>query len=365
MLSTSLRPHSINAINHASDIAAARRAGQLLARQLGFDEVRAGQLALLISEAATNILKHAGDGRIYLSATLGERRGVDVVAVDSGPGIGNMAQALRDGVSSVGTAGTGLGAMRRLADEFDAYAPRDKGAVFFMRLWSGPDDSGMSPALAARPGMFTFGALSLPIASEESNGDAWAVAFDRAGVALLSIDGLGHGDLAAAAARAALDCMAEAPFRTPSAQLDACHGALRATRGAAMAAVQLSYAGAGGRPDPDGVASLRFAGIGNIAGCLMGGAMDSTMASGKRRQMVSHNGIVGHNMRKVQEFDHPCAPGSLFIMHSDGVSTQWDLDAQPGLAACHPLVIAAVLLRDHARARDDASVMVLRFGGHA
>ena len=357
MLSTSLRPHSIVAITHASDIAAARRAGQSLAQNLGFDDLRTGQLALLISEAATNIIKHAGDGRIYLSATLGERAGIDIVAVDSGPGIGNMMQALRDGVSTVGTAGTGLGAMRRLADEFDAWAPRDKGAVFFMRLWAGADESGISPALANQPGMFTFGALSLPIASEDTNGDAWAIAADRAGVALLSIDGLGHGELAAAAAKAGLECMAAGPFRTPGEQINACHGALHGTRGAAMAAVTISYAGAGGRPAGDGNASLRFAGVGNIAACLMDGA--------KRRQMVSHNGIVGHNLRKVQEFDHPCEPGSLFIMHSDGISTQWDLDSHPGLSACHPLIIAAVMLRDYARARDDASVLVLRYSGHA
>ena len=359
MSSNSLRPHSIVAITHASDIAAARRAGQSLAQELGFDDVRAGQLALLISEAATNIIKHAGEGRIYLSATLaGARFGIDVIAADSGPGIGNMMQALRDGVSSVGTAGTGLGAMRRLADEFDAYAPRDKGAVFFMRLWgadSDGDHAGMSPALAGKPGLFAFGALSLPIASEESNGDGWAIACDRAGISLMSIDGLGHGDLAAAAARAALGCMDEGPFRTPAAQIEACHGALRATRGAALAVAQITYPRSGATPDSD--ASLRFAGIGNIAACLVG--------VGKRRQMVSHNGIVGHNVRKVQEFDHPCEPGSLFIMHSDGLSTQWDLESHPGLADCHPLVIAAVLLRDYARARDDASVMVLRYHGGA
>ena len=349
VLITSLRPHAIVAVTHASDIAQARRAGHSLAQDLGFDEVRAGQLALLISEAATNIIKHAGDGRIYLSATLQDgRHGIDVVAVDQGPGIGNMLQALRDGVSSVGTAGTGLGAMRRLADEFDAYAPRDKGAVFYMRLW------GEAGETAPAPAMFSFGALSLPIASEDSNGDAWAIASDRAGVALMSIDGLGHGELAAGAARAALDCMAEGPFRPPAVQLDACNGALRATRGAALAVAQISYPGSAGA-DHAAEATLRFAGIGNIAACLMG--------VGKRRQMVSHNGIVGHNMRKVQEFEHPCAPGSLFIMHSDGLSTQWDLDSYPGLADCNPLVIAAVLLRDCARARDDASVMVLRYNG--
>jgi anti-sigma regulatory factor (Ser/Thr protein kinase) len=357
VLSNSLRPHSIVAITHASDIAAARRAGQSLAQQLGFDDVRAGELALIISEAATNIIKHAGDGRIFLSATLeGSRSGIDIVAADNGPGIGNMMQALRDGVSTTGTAGTGLGALRRLADEFDAWAPRDKGAVFFMRLWSGPDTSGVSPAIATKPGMFSFGALSLPIASEDLNGDAWAIASDRAGISMMSIDGLGHGELAAQAANAALDCMATGPFRTPAAQIDACHLALRATRGAAMAVAQISYAGAGGRIDLNGEASLRFAGIGNIAACLLG--------EEKRRQMVSHNGIVGNNMRKVQEFDHPCPSGSLFIMHSDGLSTQWDLESHPGLADCHPMVIAAVLLRDYARARDDASVMVLRYTGN-
>jgi anti-sigma regulatory factor (Ser/Thr protein kinase) len=355
-LTTSLRAHQIVAVNHASDIAQARRAGQALAQQLAFDETRSGQLALLISEAATNIIKHAGDGRIFLSAVYdGERAGIDVLAVDAGPGIGNLGLALRDGVSSVGTAGTGLGAMRRLADEFDVFAPRDKGSVFFMRLWAGEQaaDEGMAP--------FAFGALSLPIASEDSNGDGWAIAADRAGVALMSIDGLGHGELAAQAASAALECMAMGPFRQPGAQIEACHTALRATRGAAMAVAQLAY------PRMDGeTPQLRFAGIGNIAACLIDPDDGSgASAGGKRRQMISHNGIVGHNMRKVQQFELPCPAGCLLVMHSDGLSTQWDLNAYPGLASCHPLVIAAVLLRDFGRARDDASVLVLRYRGGA
>ena len=185
-LTTSLRPHHTIAISHASDIAAARRAGQSMADKIGFNEVGAGRLALIISEAATNILKHAGDGRIFLSeARSGAHRGIDVVALDAGPGIGNLAYALRDGVSSVGTAGTGLGAMRRLADEFDAYAPRDKGAAFSMRLWNG------TPPAAPFP-PFTSGALTVPIASEEECGDAWGMAYEHGALSLLSIDGLGH-----------------------------------------------------------------------------------------------------------------------------------------------------------------------------
>lgn len=338
-LTSSLRPHRTIAITHASDIAAARRAGQGMADALGFDEVGVGRLALLVSEAATNILKHAGDGRLFLSeARSGVHRGIDVVALDSGPGIGNLAYALRDGVSSVGTAGTGLGAMRRLADEFDAYAPLDKGAAFFTRLWKGPAPTG--PHLP-----YSFGALTVPIASEDECGDAWALWCDHGALAMMSVDGLGHGPDAAAASHAALTAMAARPNLSPGPQVDNCHLALRATRGAALAVAQIEFGGD----------HVRFAGIGNIAACIIDGA--------SRKQMVSHNGIVGHNMRKVQEFNHPCPPGSLIVMHSDGLSTSWDLGQYPGLSVCNPALIAAVLLRDFGRARDDASVLVVRYHG--
>lgn len=338
-LTTSLRPHRTIAVTHASDIAAARRAGQSMADAIGFSEVGAGRLALMISEAATNILKHAVEGRIFLSeARSGAQRGIDVVALDAGPGIGNMAYALRDGVSSVGTAGTGLGAMRRLADEFDAYAPRDKGAAFFMRLWNG------APPAAPYP-PFTFGALTVPIASEDECGDAWAMACDHGALSLMAVDGLGHGASAAAAAHAALAAMSARPNLAPAAQIESCHLALRATRGAALSVAQLDL----------GTHHLRFAGIGNVAACIIDGA--------SRKQMVSHNGIVGHNMRKVQQFEHACPPGSLIIMHSDGLSTTWDLALYPGLSICNPALIAAILLRDFGRARDDASVLVVRYLG--
>jgi anti-sigma regulatory factor (Ser/Thr protein kinase) len=337
-LISSLQPHSAFAITHTSDIAAARRAGQRMAGAIGMDETCSGKLALLISEAATNILKHASDGRVFVSEVRrGEARGIDVVALDRGPGIGNLANALRDGVSSVGTAGTGLGAMRRLADEFDAYAPRDKGAAFFMRLWNGAPPP--APTVAV-------GAVCIPIAGELENGDAWAVAPLRNGVALMSVDGLGHGADAALAAGAAVATLAARPALAPAAQMDACHQSLRATRGAAMAVAQLDF----------GKDELRFAGIGNISACVIDGAA--------RKQMVSHNGIVGHNMRKVQEFAHPCPPGALVVLHSDGIGTGWDLASYPGLAACNPALVAAVLLRDFGRARDDASVLVARYLGH-
>jgi hypothetical protein len=74
--------------------------------------------------------------------------------------------------------------------------------------------------------------------------------------------------------------------------------------------------------------------------------------------MVSHNGTVGHQMRRVQEFVYPWPAEALVILHSDGLATQWRL--LPGLAARDPALIAAILYRDFRRGRDDVTVLVAR-----
>ncbi|MEN3274277.1 MAG: hypothetical protein V7631_67 [Massilia sp.] len=320
---------------HASDIAAARRAGQKLATELGFNETRAGMLALIVTEAGTNLLKHAGEGTLYLNVSQSEGvPGVDVLAVDNGPGILDVDACLRDGMSTAGTSGTGLGALGRLSDEFDVYSTPGNGALFFMRLWR--DDP------APRLCRVEVGALAVPLAGEDECGDGWGVACDGQGATLLAADGLGHGPDAAAAARAAIRELEHRPASGPGPLIDAAHQALRVTRGAALAAARIDF-------EADVV---RFAGVGNIGAYVIDGD--------DRRALVSHNGIVGHNMRKVQEFTVPCPPGALCILHSDGIQTQWNLDRYPGLLARSPALIAAMLMRDFIRRRDDAMVLVVR-----
>jgi anti-sigma regulatory factor (Ser/Thr protein kinase) len=334
-LISSLNTQHAYPIVHASDIAAARRAGQKLATGLGFDEARAGTLALIVTEAGTNLLKHAGEGMLYLNVAQSEGvPGVDVLAVDSGPGIADLDACLRDGMSTAGTAGTGLGALRRLSSEFDVYSTPGNGALFFMRLWR--DE--------AAPGLcrVDIGALTVPLAGEDECGDGWGVACDPAGATLMAADGLGHGPQAAAAAQAAIEQLRRLPGSEPGPLVEAAHEALRSTRGAALAAARIDF-------END---VIRFAGIGNIGAYVIDGDT--------RRALVSHNGIVGHNMRKVQEFSAPCPPGALVILHSDGIQTQWDLDRYPGLLARSPVLVAAMLMRDFIRRRDDAMVLVVR-----
>src|SRR5690606_34360974 len=127
--------------------------------------------------------------------------------------------------------------------------------------------------------------------------------------------------------------------------LDTCHHALARTRGAAVATAKLIASAERGV----------FAGVGNIVGRVE--------ASPAHRHLVSHNGTVGHTMRKVQEFAFPWPRGALLVMHSDGLGTHWDFASYPGLTVRHPGLIAAVLYRDYDRGRDDVSVVVVRNRG--
>ena len=328
-------------VGEPSEIAAVRRAGNMLARRIGFDDVRTGQLAILITEAATNIVKHAGHGEILLrKVTRGGTQGIEVLAIDKGPGMRNVAQYMEDGQSTAGTYGVGLGAIRRLSQEFDLYSLPGMGTVLMMVVWG----TTVNAPIPADPG-WQVGAVCLPLASEEVSGDAWNVVFEGHEMSLVMADGLGHGPHAAEAsekASALLESCAPGLAPLPGAFLKLAHAALAGTRGAAMAVAHVDRERR----------ELRYAGVGNIAACAFDG--------GQCRHLLSHNGIVGSNLRKVQEFQHPWQTGTLLVMHSDGLHTRWDLDQYPGLTHCHPALVAAVLYRDFSRGRDDVGVVVMR-----
>ncbi|HEY0491151.1 MAG TPA: ATP-binding SpoIIE family protein phosphatase [Telluria sp.] len=327
--------HSTFHVGELSEIAAARRGAAELARRLKFDETRAGRLAIVVTEAATNIVKHAREGEILLRPIDAHGQcGVEVIAVDSGPGMANIDALMADGTSTAGTYGVGLGALRRQADVFDIYSAPGKGTVVAMVVWC-------SDGAAPNTG-WEVGAVCLPIPGEEECGDNWGVSFRSSGISVVVADGLGHGPEAAKASTAAIDVSLDFDKGSPGARLEDAHGALRSTRGAAAAIADIdAYEG-----------KLRFAGVGNIAA--------SIISNGPRRHLLSHNGIVGSNLRKVQEFEQPWDSSSLLILHSDGINTRWDLSAYPGLAYHHVAIIAAVLYRDFCRGRDDATVVVIR-----
>jgi len=328
-------------VAHESDIGACRRSVRTLADAHDFDEVSAGRAAIVATELATNLLRHASRGTMLLQALDdGVEPEIELISIDRGPGIVDVDRSLRDGHSSRGTLGCGLGAVSRLSNTFDLYSAPGHGTVVLSRVLR---KGGAVPVQGPTPRL-ELGAINVAVSGEIECGDAWRVADGDALVSVLVADGLGHGPLAASAARAAADAFAASPFDAPSLSMQTFHRALNGTRGAAAACALLN----------PGRSAVSYAGVGNISGCLL--------THERLCGMVSHNGALGLQLHRAHQFEYDWPAGGRLIMHSDGLSAKWNLAAYPGLAARHSAVVAAVLYRDFARMRDDVTLVVLRVG---
>jgi anti-sigma regulatory factor (Ser/Thr protein kinase) len=319
---------------HVADVSAAggcRRAAVAMAHRLGFPATRTEQLALAVTEAASNLYKHAREGSVLLRICReGGMSGIEMVAIDTGPGVANLADALRDGHSTAGTLGVGLGAIRRMADFIDMYSVPGRVTALAARFWpqahppEGPDCAG----------------LTRPITGETECGDMYWAGYSGGVLSGALCDGLGHGPLAAAAAREAIAAVSGSAASEPAAQLERAHRQMARTRGGALAIVAV-----------DG-SNVAFAGLGNVAGWVVAGEA--------RSALVSMPGIAGHQARAFRQQECPLPAGAAVILHSDGLTSRWDTRSLPGLAVRSSLVIAAALLGDAAVRRDDAGVLVLK-----
>jgi len=317
-------------VGDRSGIGEARRAALGMASAAGFDENDAGKVAIAVTEAASNVLKHAGGGEILLRPLDG---GVEVLALDKGQGIANMAEAMRDGGSTAGTNGIGLGAIARMASVFDIYSLPGTGTALLAQFYQSDSDASIRCGLQV-------GVAQSAYPGESVCGDAWACM----GTSMFVVDGLGHGMLAANAASAAIGVFESNWERRPSQIIEYVHRALRSTRGAAVAAAAIDSE----------ARKLRFCGLGNISGTILAG--------GATRGLMSHNGTAGHAAERIAELEYDWPEDSLLVMHTDGISAKWDLGAYRGLAIRHPSLCAGVLYRDFRRQRDDATIVVVRPG---
>ena len=305
-----------------------------LAERHGFGESDAGRVALVATELATNLIKHAGGGELLVgSYEVGGKNGVELLALDRGPGMANVSACLADGFSTGGTRGQGLGAVTRQSNFFDVATWPGVGTAILARIRAGRIEPDESPA---GPG---WGAVSIAMPGEQVCGDSWTVHDAAATRTLMVADGLGHGEQAAEASVEAVRAFHRFSGHQVPALLDYIHGALRATRGAAVSIARFDPA----------TRRIVYAGVGNVAGVIA--------SRDDLKHMVSMPGTAGFNARKIQAFEY-AFEGGLVILHSDGLSTSWTLNRYPNIAAADPTLIAAVLYRDFGRRRDDATVVV-------
>jgi anti-sigma regulatory factor (Ser/Thr protein kinase) len=325
-------------VDNASAVGASRRLAIRLATRLGFDEGRTGDVGIVVSEIAANLLKHAGHGSLGLQVALRTGvAGVRVIATDSGPGMDDVSLSAIDGHSTSGTLGVGLGAVLRLSTSVDISTQPRRGTVLCADLWPNGDDG--TPA----GDHVDIAGLTRPIANEEISGDSVAARTVDGHHLLMVTDGLGHGPMAAGASNEAVAAFHSTPTIDPATMLAAMHRTTRGTRGAAIAVAAIDSA----------YTQLRFAGVGNISAFVA--------RSERRNAAMSQPGIVGHQMPRIRAVEVPLDESALVIMHSDGVRETWNLRDNPGLERRRASVIAATVLRDAGSRPDDASVLVARY----
>jgi anti-sigma regulatory factor (Ser/Thr protein kinase) len=325
----------LSEVRDASQVGEARRLALEIAARERFGDTEAGRLALVVTEIGTNLVKHAGGGTIAIDRYDDvDGTGIEVLSLDKGPGMADVQQCLRDGFSTAGSRGEGLGAIVRQSGRFGVFSRPGQGTVLMARCPGRRQETVRTRS--------EIGALLAPYPGETECGDAWAFAAPDAGETVFVADGSGHGILAARASTRAVEVFVENARRDPPALAVTLHRALASTRGAAIGLARVDWRHK----------QIRFVGIGNIAGSVVSG--------GTMKRMVSHNGTAGHVAPRISEFTYTFDGRPLLILHSDGIGTRWDLSAYPGLAQLHPSLIAGVLYRDHSRGRDDASVLVLR-----
>jgi anti-sigma regulatory factor (Ser/Thr protein kinase) len=329
-------------VSDASHVGEVRRRARELAGEAGLNDSNREQAAIVATELATNLIRHATTGEVVVGAVGENSHGwVELCSIDRGPGIADIGRCLEDGYSTAGGPGNGLGAVRRLSTEWDMFSQRSSdsaasGTIVFSRIAEQPRGR------PARP--FCWAAISRPAPHEVFCGDKWRIAERDDELAVMIADGLGHGPEAAKAADEAGDVFDVDPFAPLTQFFQNSAVRMQGTRGGAVAAARIDARSR----------RLTYLGVGNIAGHLR----DCREESG--RGLVSHNGVVGGPLRTLQEFEYACPDEGLLVMHSDGLQSRWNLQAYPGLLARHPAVIAAVMYRDFTRGRDDVTVAVVR-----
>jgi anti-sigma regulatory factor (Ser/Thr protein kinase) len=318
------------------DCAAAQMAVREMTAVLGFPTTVSEEIVLVVAELAVNLVRHAGNGVLILkSLQMGDRLGIEVDAVDHGPGMGSVDQSLTDGYSTAGSLGYGLGTVNRLMDEMEIDSTPGVGTQIVCRRW-----------LRAQPGtsfshVWDAGVVTRSRRCAPFNGDAFVIREWEGKLLAAVIDGLGHGEFAQQAALAAQRYVQTHYDQSLDKIFSGTGRACLGTRGVVMALVRF-----------ESRTQITFASFGNVEARVWSGP--------EKTQLVVQRGVLGLNDRNVTVQTQKWSPGWVLVLHTDGVSDRWQWHDFPGLEREPASVIAGRLLRGLANRDDDATVVVIR-----
>jgi anti-sigma regulatory factor (Ser/Thr protein kinase) len=323
-------------VSDDSYIGTARRSVRARAAEIGLSGAALDKLDILSTELGSNLCKYAASGReiLCIDASVGDAKAVTMVSVDRGPGIADVDKALADGVSTRQTLGAGLGSLKRLSDIFEISSAVGKGTIVISTVYESSAKSERSKSQR----LLDTAWISVPHPAEQMCGDGVSVCRSDHRTSFLVVDGLGHGADAADASRQARSAFEQSPFEDARKIVARINTELSGSRGAALAITQIEQ-----RSN-----TLNYVGVGNIT--------SRVYAYYSSTGCVSTQGIVGEKIGTPVEYTYDWAPGSILLMHSDGIKSSATLEA--GKTGKSALMLAAEIYRDYYRGNDDATVVV-------
>lgn len=306
-----------------------------------FSEVQVGEIDIIVSEIASNIIKHAGSGellyRVYDSDPASTT--FEVISIDNGPGIADTARMLKDGVSTSHTLGQGLGSIHRLSNTAQLYSLPGWGTILYAMVKTIPKRTSPVPKKSA----LEIRALCVNKPKESVCGDGYLVKHNGSQITIFFGDGLGHGLHAKDAIDAARNFLLEADEDEPVRIIRQMHEKIRRTRGLVGTVATCNVK----------TGQWRICGVGNIFTRLYGGI--------EFRNIMPYNGTIGLNIpNSMNASTHSVESNQHLIMCSDGIQTRWDLNKYPSILKYDNIILAAAIFKDFSRRNDDASVLIAK-----
>ncbi|TCN60098.1 serine/threonine protein kinase [Flavobacterium circumlabens] len=328
---------SVYKIDDRSLIAFIKREIHNLALQLGFSPHRAAETDIIVAELTSNLIKYASGGELLYRAHFNDDHNeIEIYCLDKGQGIENTAKIMNDGYSTSNTLGQGVGAIKRLSNDFQIYSIKGWGTVQYIKIC---DKSDFLIPLPTNE--LNFSALSVNYPGEKVCGDGYYVKQTKRGFQIFVGDGLGHGVHAQEAVQQAIKVFKQSGDSDPCAILRGIHDQVKKTRGLVATIASADYKSE----------HWSLCGIGNINTRIHNGLENKTY--------TPYNGIIGHNIpRTLNNTLVPYQKHQIIVMHSDGLRTRWNLNDLTSIIKQNPSVIAATLYKDNVRGTDDATVLV-------
>ena len=311
-----------------------------VSRRMGFNDVKREHMELVCKEMVTNQNKFAqGNGLIQLWERAQPRPALDLFAFDYGKGIANLETAMRDGYTTAGTMGKGLGAIRRLSSQCEIYSlppelAKDSpwhGTAIWARFLGGGEEAA---------GALETGSYLRAYQDSSYNGDRIQVRGGKEKTRWLHMDGLGHGREAAEVVDGIGEFLdEETPVDGLARRLSA---QLQGTRGAVAMLCEADAA----------MQTVKICGVGDMIAYLI--------ANGEKKTVSFSPGVLGHAHRTPETYILPFPPQALLITASDGLRRSMTLRTLPELWRLHPQLIVLVLGQVMGRHNDDRSVFAVR-----